>query len=308
MTTLPLSDIIRDSFAQAWRYKYLWIFGLFAGGAGGGLQFPGGDSGTGIERIEEIKAWVLAALALILLVGFVVFVIVLVLHTLCKTALIYNVYQIETGGAHSLAGGWDFSVKRFWPMLGLTITEWFVLFAFIMIVILIEVALFLTSLALGFLSLLFALPLLFIGVATAIVVWTYAERFIVLEDRGVIESLGEGWSLAKSEWRATVTVLLVKIAIAIALGIGVGGIALVLMLPAVGLWMASKALAIIYAVLILVPFIALVGGYFGTFDYMVWTKTFLKLRAPAYAQAAAPTPTAAPPPPTESGSPPPLFE
>jgi hypothetical protein len=308
MTTLPLSDIIRDSFAQAWRYKYLWIFGLFAGGAGGGLQFPGGESGGGLERIEEIKAWVLAALAVILLVGFVVAAIVLVLHTLCKTALIYNVYQIETGGAHSLAGGWDFSIKRFWPMLGLTITEWFVLFAFIMVVVLVEVAIFVMSLALGFLSLLVALPLLFIGVATAIVVWTYAERFIVLENRGVVESLGEGWSLAKSEWRATVTILLVKIAIAIALGIGVGGIALILMLPAVGLWMASKALAIVYAILILVPFVALVGGYFGTFDYMVWTKVFLKLRAPFYTQASAPSAPAPPPAPTDSGTPPPLFE
>lgn len=308
MTTLPLSDIIRDSFAQAWRFKYLWIFGLFAGGAGGGLQFPGGDGGGGLERIEEIKAWVLAALALILLVGFVVFVIALVLHTLCKTALIYNVYQIETGGAHSLAGGWDFSIKRFWPMLGLTVTEWFVLFAFIMIVILVEVAIFVASLALGFLSLLFALPLLFVGVATAIVVWTYAERFIVLEGRGVVESLGEGWSLAKSEWRATVTVLLVKIAIAIALGIGVGGIALVLMLPAVGLWMASKALAVIYGILVLVPFIALVGGYFGTFDYMVWTKVFLKLRAATYSQANMSAAPSAPPASPESAAPPPLFE
>lgn len=305
MTTLPLSDIIRDSFALAWRYKYLWLFGLFAGGAGGGLNFPGGDSGTGLERIEEIKAWVLAALAMIILIGLIIGTVALILHTLCKTALIYNIYQIETDGAHSLAGGWDFAVKRFWPMLGLTITQWFVLFAFIMIIVLIEVALFLASLALGFLSLLVALPALFVGVAIGIVVWGYAERFIALENRGVIEALGEGWTLAKNEWRTTVTVLLIKIAIAIAFGICVGLVALVLGLPAVGIWGTSKPLAILYGVLVLVPFMVLVGGYFGTFDYAVWTKVFLKLRASAYGASIPPVPPVST---RETGSPPPIFE
>ena len=305
MTALPLSDIIRDSFALAWRYKYLWLFGLFAGGAGGGMNFPGGDSTGGLERIEEIKAWVLAALAMILLIGFIVGTIVLILHTLCKTALIYNIYQVETGGAHSLAGGWDFAVNRFWPMLGLTVTQWFVLFAFIMTIVLIEVALFLASLALGFLSLLIALPALFVGVALGIVVWGYAERFIALENRGVVEALGEGWSLTRSEWRATITVLLIKIAIAIALGICVGLVALVLALPAVGIWSASKPLAILYGVLVLVPFMVLVGGFFGTFDCAVWTKVFLKLRASAYIGA---TPSFALPTQPSESPPPSRFE
>lgn len=305
MTTLPLSDIIRDSFALAWRYKYLWLFGLFAGGAGGGLQFPGGDSGTGLERIEEIQAWVLAAIGMIILIGLVVGTIVLVLHTLCKSALIYNIYQIETGGAHSLAGGWDFAVKRFWPMLGLTITQWFVLFAFIMIIVLVEVVLFMASLALGFLSLLIALPLLFAGVAIAMVVWTYAERFIALENRGIIEALGEAWTLGKDEWRASVTVLLIKIGIAIAFGIVVGLVGLALMLPAVGIWAVSKPLAVLYGILLLVPYLVLVGGFFGTFDYSVWTKVFLKLRASAYGAAPA---SAMPPPIHTDSAPPPLFE
>ena len=305
MTTLPLSDIIRDSFTLAWRYKYLWLFGLFAGGLSGGLQFPGGDSGSGLERIEEIKAWVLAALAMIILIGFIIAVIVLILHTLCKTALIYNIYQIETGGPHSLSGGWDFAVKRFWPMLGLTVTEWFVLFAFVVVIILVEIGLFIASLALGFLSLLIALPVLFGGIALALVIWAYGERFIALENRGVVEAIGEGWSLVRSEWRATLTVLLVKIAIGIAAAIGLGGIALVLALPAVGIWMASKPLAIIYGILVLGPFVILTESYLGTFDSFVWTKVFLRLRAPAYASA---VPTTAPIASAPENPPPPMFE
>lgn len=306
MTTLPLSDIIRDSFAKAWKYKYLWLFGLFAGGLGGAMQFPGGDSGGGLERIEEIKAWVLAALAMILLIGFVIGVIVIVLHTLCKTALIYNIYQIETGGTHSLSGGWDFAVKRFWPMLGLTITEWFVLFAFLVVLITIEVALFAVHIALGFLSLLFALPVLFGGIALALVVCAYGERFIALENRGVVEAIGEGWSLFRAEWRTTVTVLLIKIAIAIAMGIGIAGIAIVLALPSVGIWMASKFLAIVYGILVLGPFMILTGAYLGTFDSFVWTRVFLGLRAAAYAPITSAPAAAAPT--VSDNPPPPLFE
>jgi len=309
MTTLPLSDIIRDSFTLAWRHKYLWLFGLFAGGIGGGLNFPGGgDSTGGLERIEELKAWVLAALAMVLLIGFVAGTIVLVLHTLCKSALIYNAYQIETGGAHSLSGGWDFGVKRFWTMLGLTVTEWFVLFAFIMVIILAEVAIFVVSLPLGFLSLLFTLPLLLGGIALALVVWGYGERFVALENRGIVEAIGEGWTLVRSEWRPTLTVLLVKIAIAIALAIGLGGFGLVLALPAVGIWVASKPLAILYGILVLGPFVVLTGAYFGTFDSFVWTKVFLRLRAQAYSPAAAATDQASPSTTSPSGPPPPLFE
>lgn len=309
MTTLPISDFIRDSFATAWRYKYLWLFGLFAGGAGGGLQIPG-DSGGGLERIDEVKAWILAALAMILLVGFVVGVIIITLHTISKSALIYNAYQIETGGAHSLSGGWDFGLKRFWPMLGVTLTQWLIMFSFVVILILFEVFIFAIAVPLGFLSLLAAVPLLFLGIAAVVVVWAYAERYVALENRGVIESIGEGWSLVKNEWRPTVTVLLIKVAIAIALGIGMMGIMLALALPAVGIWAVSKPLAIVYGILVLAPFVILVGAYFGTFDSLVWTKVFLRLRAAAYgapvATASAPP---APPPPAPGETPkPPLFE
>ncbi|HWO57046.1 MAG TPA: hypothetical protein VNN55_05730 [bacterium] len=307
MTTLPISEIIRDSFAIAWRYKYLWLFGLFAGGAGGGLQIPG-DSGGGLERIDEIKAWILAALAMILLVGFVVGVIIITLHTISKSALIYNAYQIETGGAHTLSGGWDFGLKRFWPMLGVTLTQWLIMFSFVVILILLEVAIFAISVPLGVLSLLPAIPLFFFGIAAVVVVWAYAERYVVLEDRGVIESIGEGWSLVKSEWQPTVTVLLIKLAIAIAVGIGLMGIGLVLMLPAIGIWAVSKPLAIVYGILVLAPFVILVGAYFGTFDSLVWTKVFLRLRAAAYGAPAVTAP-AAPTPPAPGDSPkPPLFE
>lgn len=309
MTAIPISDVIRDSFVSAWRHKYLWLFGLFAGGLGsGGFNIPG-DSSGGLERIEELKAWVLAALAMILLIGFVIAVIVMALHALCKAALIYNVYQIETGGAHSLSGGWDFGIKRFWPMLFLTLIEAVVLSAFVIAMILVEVTIFAISLALGFLSLLVALPALFLGIGTAIVVWVYAERFLALENRGIVESIGEGWTLLKSEWKTSLTVLLVKIALTIAIGIGIGGIAIVLALPAIGFWLASKPLAIIYGIIVLLPFFVLTGAYIGTFDSFVWTKVFLRLRAPAYAghlaSSASPAPQAGP---SSPESPPPLFE
>jgi hypothetical protein len=307
MTTLPISDIIRDSFAIAWRYKYLWLFGLFAGGAGSGLQFPG-DSGGGLDRIDEVKAWILAALAMILLVGFVVGVIIITLHTISKSALIYNAYQIETGGAHSISGGWDFGLKRFWPMLGVTLTQWLIMFSFVLILILFEVTIFAISVPLGVLSLLPAIPLFFLGIAAVVVVWVYAERYVALENRGVIESIGEGWSLVKREWQPTVTVLLIKLAIVIALGIGMMGILLALSLPAVGIWAVSKPLAIVYGILVLAPFVILVGAYFGTFDSLVWTKVFLRLRAAAYGAPVAATP-ASPVPPSPGDTPkPPLFE
>ncbi len=306
MINLAIGDIIRDSFKLAWKFKYLWLFGLFAAGGGGGGNFGGKFDPSNIDAAKE---WILAALAAIILIGSAILLVVLVLHVISKTALIYNVYQIETGGAHSLSGGWDFGIKRFWPMLGVTLLELVVATAFVTVLVLVEVALFVVHIALGFLSLLIALPALFAGLMAISLMWTYANRFVVLETRGVIEALGEGMSLMRRQWKPSLLMLLVKIGIAIAFGIGLAGVGAVLFLPAIALWMMSKPLAIVYGVLVLLPFTVLLTSYVGTFDSTAWTKVFLQLRAPDYAAPGAPTGDPAPP--IDSDRPdtqPPLFE
>ena len=312
MITLPISDIIRDSFKLAWKHKYLWLFGLFAGG-GISFNLPIDSSESSLGQYEQAYEWLLAALALVILVGLAVFVIVMILHVISKCALIYNVYQIETNGVHGLGDGWDFGLKRFWTMLGLTFLQFIVLFAFILVLIVIAVLMFFIATVLGFLSLLVVLPSLLAGVVLVVMIWTYAERFVILERRGVIEAIGDGWSLLRSQWRPSLTMGLVKFAITAAAGIGVMGVAAVLILPAVPMWFASPALAVVYGIVVLLPLMILTGAYFGTFDYAAWTKTFLLLRAPAYAAAAQPGSTPAVPPDTagdsdEARPTPPLFE
>ncbi|MEW5873864.1 MAG: hypothetical protein AB1752_01630 [Candidatus Zixiibacteriota bacterium] len=311
--SLPVGDIIRDAFKLAWKYKYLWLFGLFAAG-GGSMNFsiPGGDNGSAdpVAQAEAMYEWILAALAVIILVGLVVGTIILILHVISKSALIYNVYQIETHGQHSLSGGWDFGVSRFWPMLGLTLLEFLVTFAFVVVVVLAVIVFFVIQTLLGVLSLLFAIPILIAGIGMMRLTWNYADRFVTLETRGVIDALGEGWALMRREWRPSVTMLLVKIGIAIAVAMAVLGIGAMLILPAVGLWFVSMPLAIVYGVLVLLPFAVLIGAYFGTFDSTTWTKVFLHLRAPVYAAAqgagAPPAPPAEPTPPGRES--PPIFE
>jgi len=307
MINLPIGDIIRDSFKLAWKYKYLWLFGLFASGGGGG----GGNFGGRIDPsdIEAAQEWVLAALAAILLIGGAIALIVLVLHVISKTALIYNVYQIETGGVHSVGGGWDFGIKRFWPMLGVTLLEIIVGMAFVTVLVVVVIVSFVIHIAIGILSVLIAIPILIAGLMAIALMWTYATRFIVLETRGVIESLGEGMSLMRSQWKPSLLMLMVKIGISLAVGVGMAGIGAILFLPAVALWFMSKPLAVVYGAMVLLPFIILVTSYIGSFDSAAWTKTFLLLRAPVY--AAQDTPSEAPPPPPESDRPdtrPPLFE
>lgn len=288
--SLPIGDIIRDAFKLAWKYKYLWLFGLFAAG-GGSMNFnlPGGgdSSGDPMAQVEAAWEWILAALAIIILVGLVLGIIILILHVISKSALIYNVYQILTGGRHALSGGWDFGVTRFWPMLGVTLLEFVITVAFVTVLALIVIVFFVIHLALGVLALLFALPLLIAGLGAMRLTWNYADRFVTLETRGVIDAIGEGWTLMRREWRPSVTMLLVKVGIAIAVAMGVLGIGAALALPAVALWFINEPLAIVYGVLVILPFLVLTGAYFGTFDSSVWTKVFLQLRAPAYAAAPA---------------------
>ena len=305
MINLPIGDIIRDSFKLAWKYKYLWLFGVFVAGSGFG-NFQGNLEPADIDAAYE---WILAALVAIILIGLVVLTVVLILHVISKSALIYNVYQIDTGGAHSISAGWDFGLKRFWPMLGVTLLQIVVTVAFVFVLILAEVLFFVVSTVLGFFSLLFALPVFFAGLMALSLMWTYAERFVALETRGVVEALGEGMSLMRSQWRPSLLMLVVKIGIAIGAGIALLGVGAALFLPAVALWMISKPVAIVYGIMVLLPFTVLLTAYFGTFDSAVWTKVFLQLRAPSYASSepasSGPSPTPDPEPPSAR---PPLFE
>ena len=299
---LPIGEIISNAFRLAWRHKYLWLFGLFAGsGFGGGGRFFGDDWGG--ERIEAVKAYMLAALATIILIGFIVGMVVLVLHVITKSALIYNVYQIHTGGTHSLSGGWDFGVRRFWPMLGVTLLEILAFLILIGGIIIVEVMIFIVSVPLGVLSLLLALPLGIALIVLLLLTWTYAERFVALENRGVVDALAEGWALLRSQLKPSLLMLLAKIAIAIVAGVATMIVVLVIGAPAIALWLVSKPLAVVYGILLLVPVMVVINSYFGTFDSAVWTRVFLMLRAPAYAAAQKP---AAPP--ESPSTTPPLFE
>ncbi len=307
MIRLPIGDIIRESFRLAWKHKYLWLFGLFAGGGGGGASFGRKELTAG--DIEAASQWLLAALAMVILVGGLILVIVLILHVISKSALIYNVYQIDTNGTPGLSAGWDFGLKRFWPMLGLTLLEIVVLVAFVVFVTGVEVFLFVLSRPLGFFSLVFAIPSVLVGLVAIVLTWLYADRFVTLETRGVINSIGEGWTLLRSQWQPTVIVAMVKFAIQIAVLVALLGIGGMLALPAIALWMASKPLAILYGITVGVPFIFMTTAYLGTFDSAVWTRVFLQLRAPAYATAGTVTPPATPETPSEPTAPsPPVFE
>ena len=176
MINLPIGQIIQDAFRLAWRYKYLWLFGLFAGGGAGGLNMPGGGGDeNGIPDLDAAKAAIAGAMALIVFIGLVFVVVMMILHAICKSALIYNVYQIETGGAHSISGGWDFGRKRFWPMLGLTLVQAMAAIVFVFVLAMVGIIFFAIAAPLGFLSLLFLIPIGIIGIALITLLWIYAE-------------------------------------------------------------------------------------------------------------------------------------
>jgi len=284
MTNLPISDLIRNSFSLAWRYKYLWLFGLFAaGGSGGpGLNLGGGDTPP---DPETIRAWFLAAIAMILLVGLVLGTIVLILHVISKTGLIYNVYQIDAGGAHSLSAGWDFARRRFWPMMGLTLLQVCVIFFIVFVPVLAGALIFAASTPLGILAFMLIIPLCLGLVMGILVTWTYAERFLILESRRVTEAIADGWSLLKTEWRPSIITFLAEIGIVIGAIMVLWIVGLVTALPAIALWPVSKLFAIIYGAFILVPIFVVSSAYLGTFRSALWTRVFLALRAPAYAAA-----------------------
>lgn len=129
-------DIIKRAWRITWRYKALWILGLFAGltGWGGGGGWSGG-SGSGSTRnvrfgdvfgpnfdLRNLPLGVCSLIPVVLVViaGLVVIGVVWgVLAIGARGGLVYAVDEAEEGRAPSVGAAWSVGFGRFWSLLGL---------------------------------------------------------------------------------------------------------------------------------------------------------------------------------------------
>jgi hypothetical protein len=302
-------DIIKRAWKITWRYRALWVLGLFAGvtgsssgGGSGGNNFnSNSNSGSGSgsnpfsdlpdpswwsDQIVRILPVVIAVVVLLVVLGFVTWV----LRIAARGGLVQAVNAIEESQTFTLGAAWNAGFGAFWKLLGLSI--------------LLSLPLTLVALGLALAAIIpFALPLLrgdtpnpaafaplcgafIIGVPVLMVggiilgiMHELAMRSIMLDGIGVFEAAGNAWRSFRSRIKDTLIIWFINLGLNIAAGIVIAIPIVIIVIVAV-IPIVLSATTGSYGTLITVATVGIIlltiltmffTAVWGTFTSALWT-------------------------------------
>lgn len=288
--------ILKRAFEISIKNRYLWIFGILAGGAGGfGSSFSNSSSSIDysdkwdkyFNQISFENFWlnygaiVLAILVVILILG----LLWSILSIISQGAILGLVEKIEKGQKHNFWIGLSYGWHKFWRVFGVGLILFLIVF-FSIIILVLPIILFAVAkiyvLAVIYGILVFLIDLflwLFLGVMAP-----YIQRTVVLGGQGIWETIGSSWDFFRKHWKEVLLIYLLLMAAGI-----IATIALILVVLIVGgllvgigfgLYLASQAVFWMYVAVFgfaFIIFMLILGGVIKTFNSSVLTLTYLEL-------------------------------
>jgi hypothetical protein len=305
-------DLIRDAFRITLHNRYLWFFGFFAGGTGtnfvGNVPSGGGNfnfddfqrSGAGLSGLTAQVGQGLSETVVILGIVVVVLLIALffiILAIISQGALADSVAALDRGEGRRFGSAFSSGMGNFWRVLGYYVVFFLVGLGLLM-VIAIPVALLIggtfaatqstgvrvsVTVVVGILAFLL-LIVVFIPLS---IVGQYALRDIVVRRERVLGSVGSGYGHFRHNIGRSLLLWLIQLGLSIGIGIAfillLLIVGLILALPAIALAFAGYStgawIAVVPAVLILLPLLLVAAGAIGTFSHAYWTLAYLRLTA-----------------------------
>ena len=312
---MEFGQIIKKAWDITWRYRYLWILGLFAGvtgpgggggstGSGTGNRNFGTGSGSGsspfsasdMERfLSSAQHWlpiVVAVIVVWILIGFVIWLLSLA----AQGGLIWAVNEIEEGRKPALRDAWSVGFRYMWKVLGLglllALPVLVILIVMGFVIVLPLVAAFSAGGAAAAAAIVPVCGALIIGVPLLIVLsfilgvmQVLALRRIVLDDGRVVESAKQGWITLRTRFKDTGLMWLISwglnIAASLVLAVPIILITLALVFPAIfaGVaqsWGTIAGIAALWLLVVLV-FSFAYTAIWGTFTSALWTIFYRRL-------------------------------
>lgn len=287
---MDYSKLINRAFAIAWRYKILWIFGLFTGmGASNFDWLDSGGSHTWLNQFKwDFDRWgngidfdqdkLLPLLGGVALVIFTVWLVILIANRIATPALIDAVNNLERGGRFRFSDSFSRGIDLFWKFVGLLLVELFAWIASLVVVLPVCILLFITIIG---------IPIAIAVILFYIYFWfTYfalAERAVTVRGCSIGDGLSEAWLLIKLHFKATLMMGLITLGLSIAMGIAATIVLLIIGLPFGGLtWYATDApiAGFLIGFLFTLPVALVIGGYTGTVVSSMYTMFYFGLVEP----------------------------
>ncbi|UCD63902.1 MAG: hypothetical protein JSW34_00310 [Candidatus Zixiibacteriota bacterium] len=278
--------LVTRSFEIAWKYKSLWIFGLFAGGGWSNLNFdiPTRKSYSfdtpGLENILDISPEKIVMFAIAVVT---VIVVMILLSFISEAALIDSVNRIDRGGRYRFMDAFSTGIDFFLRFLGVFLLGVFTGIVFTAILALAAVIFFKIHTAMGILSLLAIIPLFLLGSFAIFSLIVLTQRVMVVRNVSIGDALEEAYLLFRRNLSKTAIVFLIYIGLAILLGIAAVIIWAIFSIPIAALGLAAhmEPISAFFAALIVgLPVSLVLGGFLGVFFSSLYTLFYFQLVEP----------------------------
>lgn len=301
--------ILKRAWNITWKYKALWVLGLFAG-AGGGSSGGGGNysggSGGGDGSYDQFGRWVTENLAIVAIMTGLLFVVGLVFWILSIAAqggLVHGANEAAEGRPPSLKASWGVGFSKWGRtfMIGFVIGLPIVVLTLLMAVVLIamigggaalgnEEAIG-AALAGGLCLVLPVFVVLIIALGLIVgIIYNLALRYGVLDDITFGQAIKRGWDDLWAK-RGAFVMFLVMLLPGFALSLAMLVLMVPFMVPAIAFAVAEQfvmagAMFVLMMLVMLVP-----SAIYGTFVSSAWTVFFRQMtgREPKRAEVAVAT-------------------
>lgn len=306
---MDFGAVIKRSWEITWRYKALWVLGIFAGvsgcsgssgsGGNGGGGNSGGSGGSGLGDMGRFWDNLESYLPVIIGLGVLFFFIGLVwwiFSIAARGGLITGVNAIEDGATRPLGELWRSGFARFWPLFGID-----VMLSLPMVALGLLMAVFtLGPLAVTLIrggepgpeliapvcgSLAIGLPLLLVGGFVFGILRLLAQRFVMIAGHGAVESIGNSWHLLRGRLKDTAIMWLLNAALNLAasvvLAIPAFIIGVAVAIPIVTAIASDSWRSMVAIIPVAIVLFALIGiaynGIWGTYTSALWTLFFRQM-------------------------------
>lgn len=319
---INIGEILSKSWQIVWKFKVLWIFGILAGCGGGNgnrfnYNFNSGGGGSGIDNngqwpgflrqfqnmrpeqaVREFFNQYLGIIVGMILLLCVLWFLFYFLGVIGKIGLIKGAGKADAGaGSMTFGELWTESLPYFWRMFGLNLLVG--LPFFLLFVILIAGLAFagfsafgsgmsnsgIGVMFIGMLGIFFAV-ICVISIISLIIgmIVEQAQNAIVLEDQGILESLGRGWKVFKSGFLSVVVVAIIMGVIGWVVGLVLAIPMIAIAVPTViGIAAAGSKNFILPLVIaggccaLYLPVLLVLSGILQSYNQSVWTLTYRRL-------------------------------
>jgi len=300
-------EVLTRAWKIIWKHKVLWIFGILAscgrggsgGNSGGSNRYNSGGSTPNLppqvmQWFQWIQNHLTQFIAITVTIVCVIWIVTIFLSTIGKIGLIRGTAQAD-GGAEKLIFGQLFSesMPYFWRMFGLSLILAIPLLIFF-IVVFAGLILFAISASRGNassgLGILASIPLLigcvclFIPIMFVLsMIFSQAQRAIVLEDLGVMPSISRGWEIFRANLGPIILMAIILTVIAFIVGLVIAIPILVIVVPAAVAFAIGNAQNTTPLILmgvcfcLYLPVLILLNGILVSYTESVWTLTYMRL-------------------------------